>query len=145
MTPRKHSATWKFSEYDGWTPSSAGAMDPMKNDVALSCSRLENLAKCPFAFFIRHVLGIEPLEGLEKDVGRWLDPLQRGELLHEVFYRFMEELKIQRQLPEFKKHVNSSKPLRLRKSIAGRTRCRPPVKWHLPGNLRTYNLLWTYF
>jgi ATP-dependent helicase/nuclease subunit B len=50
-----------LTEYDGWVPSSAGAMDPLKNDVALSCSRLENLAKCPFAFFIRHVLGIEPL------------------------------------------------------------------------------------
>ena len=83
----------KLSEYDGWVPSAAGSMDPLNRDAVLSCSRLEALAKCPYAFFIRHVLGIEALEELRKDMNRWLDPLQRGELLHEVFYRFMTELK----------------------------------------------------
>ncbi|MFH1349493.1 MAG: PD-(D/E)XK nuclease family protein [Pseudomonadota bacterium] len=94
-----------LTEYEGWLPSSRGALDPLNSDAVLSCSRLEDLAKCPFAFFIRHVLGIEPLEDLEKDPGRWLDPLQRGELLHDVFCRFMEELKSKEELPELSKHL----------------------------------------
>jgi ATP-dependent helicase/nuclease subunit B len=95
----------KLSEYDGWIPSAAGSMDPLKPDAVLSCSRLEALAKCPYAFFIRHILGIEALEEVQKDMNRWLDPLQRGELLHEVFYRFMTALKSKEELPELKTHL----------------------------------------
>jgi len=94
-----------LTEYEGWLPSSRGALDPLNRDAVQSCSRLEDLAKCPFAFFIRHVLGIEPLEDMEKDPGRWLDPLQRGELLHDVFCRFMEKLKTNGELPELSKHL----------------------------------------
>ncbi|MDZ7697766.1 MAG: PD-(D/E)XK nuclease family protein [Deltaproteobacteria bacterium] len=94
-----------LTEYDGWLESFKGALDPLKSNRAMSCSRLEELAKCPFAFFIHHVLGIEPLEDLEKDPGRWLDPLQRGTLLHDVFCFFMTELKSKNELPDFQKHV----------------------------------------
>jgi ATP-dependent helicase/nuclease subunit B len=94
----------KLSAFDGWVPSSAGYMDPITNDVPLSCSRLESLAKCPFAFFIRYVLDIEPLEAMEKDTGRWLNPVQRGDLLHRVFCRFMERLKAEGESPEFERH-----------------------------------------
>jgi len=94
-----------LTDYEGWLPSSSGALDPLNSDAVLSCSRLEDLAKCPFAFFIQHVLGIEPLEDIEKDPGRWLAPLQRGELLHDVFCRFMEELKAKGELPELSKHL----------------------------------------
>lgn len=94
-----------LTEYEGWLPSSRGDLDPLNRDAVLSCSRLEDLAKCPFAFFIQHVLGIEPLEDLEKDPGRWLDPLQRGELLHDVFCRFMEELNTKGELPELSRHL----------------------------------------
>jgi len=94
-----------LTDYEGWLPSSQGTLDPLNRDAVLSCSRLEDLAKCPFAFFIQHVLGIEPLEDLEKDPAKWLDPLQRGELLHEVFCRFMEELKAKGEFPELSKHL----------------------------------------
>jgi ATP-dependent helicase/nuclease subunit B len=95
----------RFTEYEGWLPSSRGALDPVNRDAVLSCSQLEDLANCPFAFFMRHVLGIEPLEEMEKDPGRWLEPHQRGELLHDVFCRFMEELKTKGELPEMKTHL----------------------------------------
>lgn len=92
-------------QYDGWVRAAAGAMDSISGETTLSCSRLEQLAKCPFGFFIRHVLGIEPLDEMEIEPGRWLDPLQRGELLHHVFYRFMEEIKTRGEKPEFGKHL----------------------------------------
>lgn len=94
-----------LGEFDGWIPSAAGAMDPFHKNVILSCSRLEELAKCPYAFFIRYVLGIEPLEEVEKDISRWLEPIQRGELLHEVFCRFMSALKAKGERPSVKKHM----------------------------------------
>lgn len=93
----------EFGNYDGWIPSSKGTLDPLKQDKALSCSRLEGLARCPYAYFIQNVLKVEPLK--ERDMSRWLDPLQRGELLHEVFRRFMEELKVRGERPELKRHL----------------------------------------
>lgn len=93
-----------FGEFDGWIPSAAGTMDPFDKNVILSCSRLEALAKCPYAFFIRYVLGIEPIEDMERDVSRWLEPMQRGELLHDVFCRFMTQLEAKGEKPNLKKH-----------------------------------------
>jgi ATP-dependent helicase/nuclease subunit B len=93
-----------LGHYDGWIPSAKGSMDPLCGDTVLSCSRLELLASCPFAYFIRHVLKVEPLDDREKDVTRWLDPLQRGQLLHDVFCRFMETLKEKGEKPGFTKH-----------------------------------------
>jgi ATP-dependent helicase/nuclease subunit B len=83
----------RLTEYDGWIPTFAGSEDTLQGEVTISPSRLEGLARCPFAFFLQHKLGIEPMEETERDLGQWLSPLQRGELLHEVFYRFMEALK----------------------------------------------------
>jgi len=94
-----------LGQYDGLVPSIAGRMDPFDSERVLSCSRLEALAKCPFAFFIQYVLGIEPIEEVEKDPNRWLEPRQRGSLLHEVFYRFMKELKVRGEKPSLKKHL----------------------------------------
>jgi len=92
------------TEFDGWIPSAGGSMDPLTQDTALSCSRLEALAKCPFAFFLRYVLGIEPLEEMKKDGSQWLDPLQRGQLLHAVFCLFMEAMVKRKERPAVKKH-----------------------------------------
>ena len=93
-----------LGQYDGLVSSIAGKMDPFDRARVLSCSRLEALAKCPFAFFIQYVLGIEPLEEVEKDPNRWLEAWQRGSLLHDVFHRFMKELKVRGEKPSLKKH-----------------------------------------
>ena len=68
-----------------------GALDPrLQADGAISASALEKLAGCPLAWFYRYGLRIRKPEDPEYEPGRWLDPGQRGRLLHAVFQRFGE-------------------------------------------------------
>ena len=116
----------EFGEYDGWIPSAQTVLDPLNHDVVISSSRMEDLAKCPYAYFIRHVLGVESLEEMEKDANRWLDPPQRGELLHEVFRRFMEELKERSELPDFEMHLRHLKDIASEEIEAWKIEIPPP-------------------
>ncbi|HZG87853.1 PD-(D/E)XK nuclease family protein [Paenibacillus sp.] len=56
-----------------------------------SASKLETYAKCPLLFFYQELLGIRPKETAVYDRSRWLDPLQRGSLLHRIFFVYMNE------------------------------------------------------
>lgn len=68
-------------------------VDPLAGDKAvMSATRLELLARCPFAYFLRHVLKVQPPEEVEYDRSRWLDPLQRGTLVHDILCEFMSAL-----------------------------------------------------
>jgi len=79
-----------LTEYEGLVRLDRGRYDPVINhEIALSASRLELLAKCPYGYFLRYILGVEPPEELELDRSRWLDPLQRGSLIHEILCDFM--------------------------------------------------------
>jgi RecB family exonuclease len=70
------------------------AVDPVAGGKAvMSASRLESLARCPFAYFLRYVLRVEPPEEVAFDRSRWLDPLQRGSLVHEILCEFMTRVK----------------------------------------------------
>jgi RecB family exonuclease len=70
-----------------------GDVDPVAGRKAvMSASRLELLAKCPFAYYLRHILNVRPPEEVEFDRSRWLDPLQRGSLVHEILCDFMTEV-----------------------------------------------------
>ncbi|HAY77383.1 MAG TPA: hypothetical protein DCY33_06035 [Gemmatimonadetes bacterium] len=61
-------------------------LDPrVKDGVVLSASRLEALASCPLRYLHSVVLGIRSPDDPELDPDRWLNPLQRGSLLHSVF------------------------------------------------------------
>ena len=51
----------------------------------LSASRLEALGACPRRFLFAHVLRISAPDDPEFDPHRWLDALQRGSLLHNVY------------------------------------------------------------
>jgi ATP-dependent helicase/nuclease subunit B len=79
-------------------PAAAGAFDPRKSKRAISPSSLEELAKCPLAWFYRRGLGLRLPEEPAYDPSQWLDPRQRGSLLHEVFETFVRELLPQQQL-----------------------------------------------
>ncbi len=66
-----------------------GRFDPrLRPGTAVSASSLETLARCPRAWFYRYVLRIAPPDEPAYDPDRWLDPAERGSLLHTVFDRF---------------------------------------------------------
>ncbi len=83
----------EFTTHDGFVPSGRAALDPRESREVVSASRLEKLADCPFAYFLRYVLGINPPEEITRDPGTWLDPPRLGSLLHELYREFMEERK----------------------------------------------------
>ncbi len=84
----------RLTEYDGKINPKGDELDPRKNDsIVLSCSRIELFAECPFAYFIEYILSANRPEETKKDLSRWLDVMQRGSLLHEVFQKFAYKLK----------------------------------------------------
>ena len=57
----------------------------------LSASRLESLGACPRRFLFANVLRISPPDDPEFDPHRWLDALQRGSLLHNVYEQTLKQ------------------------------------------------------
>jgi ATP-dependent helicase/nuclease subunit B len=66
-------------------------------DLAISATSLEDYARCPFAFFMRRVLGIQPLEEPEEAAAP--TPLERGELYHAVLDAFLRRARKAGRLP----------------------------------------------
>lgn len=63
-------------------------LDPRRApEIVVSASRAELLGKCPLAYLYRYVLSLRPPEDPERDPAAWLDPLQRGALLHDAYER----------------------------------------------------------
>jgi ATP-dependent helicase/nuclease subunit B len=92
------------TEYDGMIDSD-GEFDPRwNNGLVLSCSRIEELAGCPFAYFLKNILRVLPPDELSYDPNCWLNPLERGSLLHEVFCRFMQRIKAKNESPGLPAH-----------------------------------------
>ena len=67
-------------------------LDPRRNpSLVVSASGLEDLGACPLRYLHRSVLRIYPPDDPELDPDRWLNPLRRGGLLHEVFETSLRE------------------------------------------------------
>jgi len=97
-----HRAGDEFGMYDGKVTDVGSDVDPTSPDgPIMSSSRLKTLGECPLRYFFRYVLRIDLPEDLTIDNTIWLDHLNYGNLLHEVFHRFMSELKKQDKLPVF--------------------------------------------
>ncbi len=62
-----------------------GEFDLVGGESSISPSSLELLGKCPLAWFYRHALGLRPPSDPEYNPDTWLDSLDRGSLLHEVY------------------------------------------------------------
>jgi ATP-dependent helicase/nuclease subunit B len=90
----------KFTVYDGLTPHPAPELDPRSPEgPIMSASMLETIGRCPLRYFFKYVLDVQLPDEPTLDPTRWLDPLEFGNLLHDLFYRFMNELLRQRRLP----------------------------------------------
>ncbi|MGH7556322.1 MAG: PD-(D/E)XK nuclease family protein [Gemmatimonadota bacterium] len=75
-----------FSAHLGRIAARPDRLDPRRNpDLALSPTALENLGSCPLAYLHRSVLGLRDPDDPELDPGAWLEPRDRGSLLHAVY------------------------------------------------------------
>jgi len=102
----------KLSPYEGMVQVKVADVHPLFNrDVIMSSSRFELLAYCPFAYFLNYILGLYKPEEVEFDPSVWLDPLQRGSLIHEIFCVFMSELKKRGEKVEAIKHLSLIKKI----------------------------------
>ena len=85
----------------------------------LSPTALETYARCPFQFFARHVLGLQPLERPEEILGP--NPAEFGELGHEIlngFYARSDGWRLfrrQGRSHEYGNHTVSGRQPRLRR------------------------------
>jgi ATP-dependent helicase/nuclease subunit B len=85
-------ASRDFTRYDGNLATLGARLAPLGltgTDRSVSPTRLELWAGCPHAYFVRHVLHIEPVERPEEVLQ--LSPLDRGSIIHEVLDRFLRE------------------------------------------------------
>ena len=84
-----------------------------------------SFASCPFAYFVRSVLRVERPEELQRDPGRWLDAMDEGSLLHDVFRAFLEEITAAGESPRFDHHLPRMEAI-ARDRIATWSEVKPP-------------------
>ncbi len=93
-----------LTTYDGWLGAPTPELAITAQHRIFSPSRLEMLARCPYRYFLNHILEIQPIEKAETDPTRWLDPLSYGALLHSLFHKFMQTLKARGERPDRERH-----------------------------------------
>ncbi|HET6342691.1 MAG TPA: PD-(D/E)XK nuclease family protein [Gemmatimonadota bacterium] len=75
-----------FSAHLGRIDPRPDVLDPRRNqELALSATALENLGSCPLAYLHQGVLGLRDPDDPRLDPGAWLEPRERGSLLHAVY------------------------------------------------------------
>jgi ATP-dependent helicase/nuclease subunit B len=67
------------------TPGALGTQDKME----FSVTELDDYLKCPYTYYVKHLLRISPLEEVSEDISA----LDRGSMVHAVLRRFYEEWK----------------------------------------------------
>ncbi|MFC2169845.1 PD-(D/E)XK nuclease family protein [Acidobacteriota bacterium] len=83
-----------LTSFDGIVTSSDEEFHPCFNpNLAMSASRIEKLARCPYGYFLRYILDIQPPEEIVLDKAQWLDGLQFGTLIHDILCVFMRGLR----------------------------------------------------
>ncbi len=82
----------ELTEYDGCVRIDRKLHQPAGNaDLYVSPSRLEQLADCPYGYLLRNLLRIRPPDDIEFDPTAWLDPRERGSLVHGILSDFMTD------------------------------------------------------
>ena len=62
---------------------------PESGSGQMSASRFENYAKCPYSFFLKHVLKLRILED-ERGMTESMDPMERGTAVHAALESFLK-------------------------------------------------------
>ena len=88
-----------FTEWDGNLSDMAGSAKfaARLREYALSPTRLERWAQCPFSYFLGYVLGIGAMENPEDAYS--ITPLERGSLVHGILEKFIEEVRDEGGVP----------------------------------------------
>lgn len=115
----------EFTVYDGWVRGGTPELDPRRSGEPQSASRLETLAQCPFRYFVKHVLRIEPPKELERDTTEWLDAMTAGSLLHVVFRLFFERITAAGEKPEAARHADLLETIAAEQMAAWREKVPP--------------------
>jgi len=116
-----------FTAWDGRVPAAGADLDPSADaGKVLSSNGLEAAGACPLRFFFRYGLEIEPPEEIVVDPSRWLDPLARGSLLHELFEEFLRDFVSEDRAPSFDRDREALRALLDRKIAAARDTFPPP-------------------
>jgi CRISPR/Cas system-associated exonuclease Cas4 (RecB family) len=94
-----------FTEFDGFVPQAGSVLDPTVADRVISVTTLEDAAACPYRFFLRKGLGLEPLGGSDRQSDVWLTPQTRGIELHAVYAAVMCEVRAAGTWPPSKSFI----------------------------------------
>lgn len=90
----------RFTRFDGNLTEKLrhSGLESLKTEGQVtSASRLEQWAKCPHAYLVRHVLGVNPVEDPEEQYR--INPMDFGKLVHRVLERWIEEARTADALP----------------------------------------------
>ncbi|REK76071.1 PD-(D/E)XK nuclease family protein [Paenibacillus paeoniae] len=86
-----------ITAHDGFIQSEAFAADIGQR--VFSASQLERYAECPMRFYFGYILGIWSKNEVVYDRKRWLEPMERGNLLHRIFYEYLKQITSDGSLP----------------------------------------------
>lgn len=93
---RARDARWShtLTQYDGVLAGGVAIERAAAAEFAkakpVSPSRLEKYATCPYSYFVRYTLNVDPVKDPE-DIER-IDALERGSLIHSILERFLKRI-----------------------------------------------------
>jgi ATP-dependent helicase/nuclease subunit B len=93
-----------FTVYDGLVPEAGPILDPRVSGAVMSPTSLEDLATCPFRYFLQRGLGLDAVDDAEPDPDVWLDPLTRGSIMHALYAAIMREIRDRRETANPARH-----------------------------------------
>lgn len=92
-----HRGGGTFTRFDGNLSSLADRLtSPAHDGQVISPTRLETWLSCPHAYFMQHVLRVQPVDNPEELLA--IDALERGSLIHDVLERWLKA-QLEREVP----------------------------------------------
>jgi hypothetical protein len=115
-----------FTAYDGLVPEAGPILDPRVSGAVASATGLEDLAKCPFRYFLQRGLGLDTVDDAEPNPDVWLDPMTRGSIMHDLYATIMREIRDRQETPDPARHGARLRGLGLAALAAHRALVPPP-------------------